>query len=488
MRQDRRRTHGDSGSVLIIVLVVIFVLGLVVVAIAKYATSTLVLGQTVEQSADRLSTANGAMDNALEDIQRNASSCVLFDQDYAVTDTINGITAQVDCSWQGGDVSLIDRFAVIITGDGAGRTGPMLRITNGGNSANAEKVFEGPVYMGQTPSASTLSFNATLTIKGGDLHYSNGTCPGNVQLPGQLTITNGYVTKCRTESWSTLFAGRRPPEPTVTNATAFPARSNTPPTPDSLGCYVWEPGMYTAAPNLANQSYNYFKSGDYYFQNVGTWSPSNAFVLMGYPGAGGPSIDSYKSNESFNDNPCRNAWQELSDGNASTYDGDRNGAAVYLGGNSTIMVDQNSTMEISGREHSGYNVGLQALETSGVASNVRGDSAILTTGSGSNKQLSIQGLVWAPYAAFEFDLVANDAVAALTGGAVVGELSAGASANANNFIIRVDTQPSTSVLHLTTTATNSGSTSVKAVVDVRTTGSVTNYGVRSRRILDLTPE
>ncbi len=137
---------------------------------------------------------------------------------------------------------------------------------------------------------------------------------------------------------------------------------------------------------------------------------------------------------------------------------------------------------------------MQALETAGggrTPSTIRGDQRIITTGPGSNKQLSIQGLVWAPYAALEFDLISNDAVAALTGGAVVSELSAGASANANNFLIRVATKPANKVLNLTTTASsadNQGSTSVKSVVTVQRDQGATSYAIDSRRVLGLTPE
>ena len=130
-------------------------------------------------------------------------------------------------------------------------------------------------------------------------------------------------------------------------------------------------------------------------------------------------------------------------------------------------------------------------ETNGNPSTIRGDQRIITTGPGSNKQLSIQGLVWAPYAALEFDLISNDAVAALTGGAVVSELSAGASANANNFLIRVATTPANKVLNLTTTADspdNQGSTSVRSVVTVQRSNGATAFAVDSRRVVGLTPE
>jgi hypothetical protein len=468
-----RRRDRDHGSVLILVLVITVVLSIVVIGLAKYATTTLRMGQVSEASADRLATADGAMDNALEDIARNASACLLFDQDYTVTDTINGITANITCDWVGGEPGILDDFAVIITGDGTGRTGEMLTVTN---AAGTDKIFEGPLYLGAPPSAATIKLQAPLTIKSGDLYYTSGSgCPGSVTLPGNLTLTPaGYTTKCWVDPWTTLFQTKKPPEPAV-GSFAAPAAVTT----DSLGCNVWSPGHYTTAPTLANHSYNYFKSGDYYFDNLGTWDIDSAFVLMGWPGSTGPGIDGPDSHDTFANNPCRNAWNET----------DHSGATLYLGGNSNVRVSQNATFEVSGKlQGTRYNVGIQALEGAGVASTVRGDQTIVNTGSGSNKQISIQGLVWAPYASFVFDLISNDAVAALTGGAVVGELSAGASASANNFVIKVDTQPTTSLLNLTATAANGGVTSVKTVLDVRTAGVSSNYAVHSRRVLYLTPE
>jgi hypothetical protein len=465
--------------VLPIVLVLSVVLALVVVALADYASTTLRQGQTAEASADRLATANGAMDNALEDIQRNASSCLLFGQSYSLSDTINGIPADITCDWGGDQPDVLDAFALIITGDGTGRSGEMLTITN---AASTEKVFEGPVYLAAPPSASSMNLQAPLTIKNGDLFYTSSPCPGAVAKPGNLTLTPaGYTLKCKTQDWITLFQGKKPPEPNVTVAADFPLRDGSVrPAQDANGCYVWSPGKYTTPPNLANQSYNYFASGDYYFDfgGSGRWELNNAFVLMGWPGASGPSIDGPDPGDTLANNPCRDAWNESNHA----------GAAVYLGGASNVRVSQGSTFEVSGKAHGDYIVGIQALEAAGVASTVRGNSTVVSTGSGSNKQLSVQGLVWAPYAAFVFDLVSNEAVAALTGGAVVGELSAGASASANNFLITVGTQATESVLTLTATAVNSGSTSVRAVLDVRTEGTSTSYGIQSRRVLDLTVE
>jgi hypothetical protein len=466
--------------------VIVFVLGAVVVAVATYATTTLRQGQVVEASADRLAAADGAMDNALEAIDRGSSPCTLTGLGssggsgftYPLGDTVNDIEPTINCVAVGGDVNAVDAFAIILTGDG-GQTGPLLWVTNGGNSPQAQKIFEGPVYMARTPRDSapgdTLDFSATLTIKDGDLWYSNSTCPAtDVDLPAQLSIVPaGYTTKCLTDDWLTLFGSKRPPEPAVLT---FPAQPSTPPAPDASGCYVWPAGGYSSPPQLVNQSYNYFESGDYYFANMGPWSIGSAFVMMGNRNNQGPGIPGYKSNDTLTTNPCNSAW---------TSEADQGGSAVYMGGSSKVSLDQNSAFEISGRVHSGFTVGLQALETPGVASAITGDDRILVSNSGSNKQLSIQGLVWAPYAGFEFDLIANDAVAALTGGAVVAELVAGASAQANNFVIRVDTQPSETNFVITSTATNEGTTTIRTLITYRTD---LEYAIISRRVTEITPE
>ena len=483
-------TTRDEGSILPLVLVFSVVLSLVVVAVLTYASSTLRLGQVTERSSDRLASASGAMDSALEDLERGVGPCLLFGQDYAVSDAVNDLTSDIDCSWVGGRFNVGDLFAVVMTGAGAGRSGPLLSITNGGNSANAEKVFEGPVYIAEPPVAgTTMDFSATLQIKNADLSYSASDCgSATPALPGQLTVTPvGYGTQCYEQAWDhpEMFGAFRPAEPGI-NSTAFPEQpATTAPATDALGCRIWAPGRYTSPPVLGNQSYNYFQSGDYYFDDFGTWGISSAFTLFGYPGDTGPSIDGFKPNDTFANNPCRDAW---------TNDPSQVGATIYLGGNSQLTVQQNATVEISGRERSGQNIAVQALDTSTdgrTASTIQGDQRIITTGPGSNKQLAIQGLVWAPYAALEFDLISNDAVAALTGGAVVSELSAGASANANNFLIRVATTPANKILNLTTTAEspdNQGTTSVRSVVTVQRDQGATSYAVNSRRVVGLTPE
>jgi hypothetical protein len=472
------------------VLVVSVVLALIVVAVASYVAATLRQGQNVEASAARVAAANGAMDNALEALGRNASPCSLTalanGRPYTFPlggpeAAINGIVPTITCATVDGEINAVDAFAVIITGAG-GQTGDLLTITNGGASEQARKVFDGPVYLGRTPRATapnkTMQFNATLTIKNGDLWYSNPACPGTVALPSNLKIApETYGTRCLTDDWFTLFGSRKPRVPN--SIASLPVLEPAAPSPTPSGCFVWPAGRYDSPPQLPNQSFNYFQSGDYYFNfpsSNSTWSIGNAWVLAGYPGGIGPSIPGYQNNAKLADNPCLNEIQNPGPG-----------ATFYLGGPSRIELSNNSALEVSGRAQGSYRVGLQALEPSdpGNPSTVPGDGRIVRASSGSNSSLSIEGLVWAPYAGFEFDLISNEATAALSGGAVVAELSAGASAQANNFVITV--RPSTAEVDFvfTTTATNTGTTRVRTLLTYRTDFEV---AIRSRRVLALTPE
>jgi hypothetical protein len=489
----------DAGSVLPLVLVLCVILSLVVVAVAKYATADLRYGRVVEDSADRLATADAAMDNALEEFSRGTSPCVLTQladleggYTYSLQDTINGIQPEITCEVVGGDVNAVDAFAVVLTGEN-GQSGPLLDIRNGGNSNQAQKTFEGPVYMAAAPAVdSTVNLMADLKVLDGDLWYTNSTCPsGTVDLDNaskEITIAPaGYTTKCLTETWEDLFLNRKPPETPVSSL-----GTPDPVVIDSLGCRVWSPGRYTAAPDLHDGeqwSYNYFRSGDYYFENIGVWTLDKTWVLAGWPGTSGPSIEDNKNGNAAT-NPCRNAWT-LDSADAGN-PGDQSGATFYMGGDSQIGINNNASLEISGRLQGTvgadrFNVGLQALETIGVPSALpgAGNDRIVGIDSGSGAQLSIQGLVWAPYTGLTFEGISNDAVAALTGGAVLAELSAGASANTENFVISVETQPTEARFRITTTATNTGTTEVSTLLDYRTDKV---YSIISRRVLDLTPE
>ena len=490
-------SHRDRGAVLPLVLVISVVLALVVVGLATYASTTLRYGQVVEASADRLTATDAGIDHVLQDLVRMSTGCEALGTSsggYEHTyEEVNGIRPVVNCRVVGGTAAFIDSYALILTGANA-QTGPLLTVTNGGGSPQAIKIFDGRLYMARKPSSTSLSFLANLTIKDGDLWYSDGAnCPQDGEVTDlkndpvvgpslvRLTFTPvGRTTKCFIDDWVTLFASKRPPQPSVADLDSladYPIRTG-PLTTDVHGCTIWEPGRYSSPITFANGSYNYLRSGNYFFDNVGTVNVNQTYVLAGYPGVSGPSVVGTAPGDTANTNPCRFEWSS----------GDTSGASFYLGGNSRFEVTGNGSLEVSGRAQGKYFVGVQALDSDRApyASTLTGDGTLMRAVSGSNKELSIQGTVWAPATGMAFDTLANDAVGAITGGAVLAELSAGAAANANNLLITVESQPGAASLLLTSTAVKDGTTITRVVADYRPTDGA--VAVVSRRVIDITPE
>lgn len=490
--------HRDRGTILPIVLIVVVVMALVIVALADYASTTLRYGQVVERSGDRLAAANGAIDTTLEAIDRQASLCALTPvanqpggYTYELGATINGIEPTITCRSTGPDVTGVEEFALVLTSPGDLNPNSLIRdalldVSNGG-TGDERKVIDGPVFMARPPNdqgLDTLNFGAQVTIRDGDLWYSSSTgCPTpdpEVDVPPELLISPiGYGIRCLTDDWNTLFEPARPTVPVV--GTFAPA-----PAPDTTGiCHIWEPGEYATPMNLAPDSYNYFKSGEYYFNFSGSpsssvWPINNAWVMFGAPGPGGPTIRTFDGDPQTPLHPCESAW--LADTGAPT------GATIYLGGPSHIDVRGNGALEVNGRKFGGRRVAIQALETQN-ASTVTDDVPRLVKAASDffgDSQLVIHGLVWAPFSAIEFDELANLSGAALNGGAVIGELHVGALPGATNHLVRAGSTPGPRRIEITATAVSpeGGTTEVRAVIDYRDG----DYALRSRRVLCITPQ
>lgn len=494
----------DRGTILPIVLIVVVVMGLVIVSLADYASTTLRYGQVVERSADRLAAANGALDNTLEAIDRKASLCALSPlanqpggYTFELGDEINGIEPTITCRSTGiTDVTGVEEFALVLTS--AGDLNPsslindaLLNVTQGGASAN-RKVVDGPVFMALPPNDSaldTLNFNADLLIQNGDLWYSadGGTCPDPgaeslAGLPDLEIAPAGYGIRCVADDWSTLFGSAKPIVPPLTGFHFPPA----PPADTSGLCHIWEPGEYSSPPALANNSYNYFKSGDYYFSfssSTPRWDIANAWAHFGPPTGPDPTITTFENGPTPSPHPCRLAWL---DDRINTVG--PTGATIYLGGPSHIDVRSRGALVVTGRDRGGRTVAIQALDVGDGDPTQRVDDTprLVKVDSGSTSQISVEGLVWAPESSIEFRNVSNSAVAALTGGAVVGELHIGAPASATNFLVRSGDAPATVQLTITVTAISpaGGSTTVEAVIDYRDG----DYGLLSRRVRCVTPE
>jgi hypothetical protein len=444
--QSAKSSNGqDDGAILILVLVVTVVMALVIFALADYTVSALRYGQASERRADRFAAAQAAMDNALErmEIKRSLCSTGVPEEIVAFPELVNDTAAEVRCTSIGGTSGDTEGWALVLTGVGA--PDHQLVVQSGGG---ATKYIGGRVWM-EDPTS--LDVKVDTVIEGGDLWYPGGcTPPERTALGGtlspRLSFDGGYGTMCSTGSWTSIF---RPP------ATSVPASLS--PTngvavaEDSEGCTVFEPGLYTSQPILGAS--NYFKSGNYYFRNVGPIQLKDERVLFGNVAGveGFPSIE----------NPACDYARGLDN---------TSGATVYIGGNTRFVIEAAGALEFSFRTQIGGSkrdrVSLHVIDP-GLGAQPSWSDPLISTQPGNNKEFAAQGLVWAPNAGLQFGEVTNDTTAALRGGAVLSKLDAGASASASAFLIETTTASTSRMLQLTSTATNEGVLSIRVVLDWR---------------------
>jgi hypothetical protein len=207
---------------------------------------------------------------------------------------------------------------------------------------------------------------------------------------------------------------------------------------------------------------------------------------MGREGDTAPTVVYDQDTGVWTDHPCFAAWDS---------DPDHNGASLYVGGNVSINGDGNDTrFEITGRMAGEYLVSLQAISCDPSPDVCDpGSPSTATVSSGAelarfdkNKtSIAFHGLVWAPKATM-YVSDKNKGGPAFMGGLVLARVDlASVPAGLNSLVIRVGSQPKTTEVLISATATNAGSTTVQARILYRTDGY---YELLSRRVLGLTPE
>ncbi len=467
------RTEGvtDEGTILVLVLIVTILLSLVVVGMASYSGGLLRYGQVSETRADRLSAADGAMRDALEKLRLSRSLCATalgdLENGYGTTfpETINGATATVKCERVSVKIDAVQAWAVVITGEGVCSTCKSFTASQG---AGLNKKIGGPVYV-KNPAKIDLS--VPVQIVEGDLFYTSSTCPAEgssteigstiSELSFEPSDTRGTI--CTRRTWQEIF-GSGPTVPSLTETAAFPQRAST--SYATIGsCRVFSPGIYTSMPQLSNDG-NYFQSGKYLFSNVSfTVDRVNQIVTAG-------TADTTAGIAQAIPNPGCDAARDADLASSSV-----RGATFYMDGNSRVEI-QKGALEILGAKRGNAWVALQALTTSTRSAE---NSAIISTANGENKEFAAQGLVWAPKGRIELGNITNRSTVQLHGGAVVAKLHIGANASINGYAIEVPSSPLTQTLMLTSTATKSGTTTIRAMVEYRAPREV---AVKSWRVIN----
>lgn len=447
------------------VLVATVVFTMIVGAVAGLVTTGLRYGAVVEDRADRLAAADGGLRYGIERLRNMEDLCSTGAGDGGGFTTIfppkiNGADTAVTCRRVGADIADIQGWGAVITGSNVPSGQDLFNLQGAGTSTNEEKTFRGPVYISDP---TRLNFNAKLIIEDGDLWYTKSSCETPYSIPemssGYLEFEPSFLRgpACNVNPWTQLFKAPSAQVPPA-GALAVPAAYDDVSFP---GCRVFAPGKYSSTLPLAGD--NYFKSGDYYFEDL-PLVIKNQSITFGFPSGSGdtPKIDAP-------------ACQSARDYDQTT-SGQRGGATIWLGGSSHILLDTGGELEIFRRQQTEAYVSVWALDLNGVGfkpstytyKTSTSIGYILETKSGNTNDVAIHGLFWAPHSKLSLGNVTNAAVGQLIGGLAIGQLDAQASASADAFSIGVEGTPIEAKFLLESTATKDGhSTTIRAVVQFR---------------------
>lgn len=505
-----RRTGRDNGVALPLVLVITVVLGAVVLAIASYATASLSYGRVSQDRSDRLAAADAGLRYALDQIKLR-NGCVFDDTVHVlpgIESSFNGATASVTCQLVSDGLDDGQLFAVVATGEGVASSNFLLGAQGGGGS-DEPKTLGGPVYLSRVTNES-MAMSAPLIIENGMLYYNAGSGSGpctSITQAAAIGMAEGYLEFepsriygpwCLRQSWKDKFI--TPWVPNLANVVTMPSRdgsislavdpalgSYTDITESGKTCRVFEPGRYTVPPDVASND-AYFKSGDYLFDfpnSNAKFDVKGGIATMGKPN---PAVTP-GGNERATSAVCQ-AQQDL-DAAANGY-----GASVYLAGNAHMEISSNGALEIHARQQANFYVSVQTLCNpspntwcrhtadgapggfyggdgnlgSSKASSLSASSSsprVLYTNSGNNKEFIAHGYFYAPLAKAEFGNATSTAEQKMLGGIVAAQIFLQSSASATNFEIAVPTSPLTGKVAVTSTATKSGTTQIRSLIEFR---------------------
>jgi len=433
------------------VLVMSVVIAIVIAAVTTYISTGLRYSRVVEEKADLLAAADGGLRYGIGKLSATQYPiCLSAGTSEAMPVQVNGADVTVTCFEGDNGIGRIKAWAIIVTGEGV-PPGQWMLQSSGAGGAEA-KLLGGPVWI-TDPDASRTDLNADVLIDKGDVWFHRTNCNSySLTIDPRMTFQPSYRGPiCFNKPWNIVFP--KPATGAIPTAPLNPVANTTDP-----GCRVFVPGKYTTMPILGNN--NYFKSGNYYFENF-TFDVRAAIITAGFAAQNG--VD-WGDSQFIGNAPCDAQIQ------ADQNLGGPAGATFYLGGSAKIEVDNQGKLEIMRRLQADSLVSIQALN--GVTapymnSNIGYNTNIIWTKSGANSDLAIHGLAWAPFAMMTFGNVTNDANGQLLGGAAFARISLQASASANAFLIRVESSPIAYELKVNATATKNGnSTTMTAIVHV----------------------
>jgi hypothetical protein len=450
-----RARRGDDGAILVITLAFLLLFGLFIGALlgqvgANFKTTGVVRSRDIKNL-----NADGGIEYGLLRAQQDPSRCASSAAGtQSLTDQlpggliINGSRAvSVTCTTISGESTGANGYAVIVT-----------HATNGlTTSQGGSKTINGPVFLAGP------SNPANLSVLSGDVTQRltpPATCPSSASIG--MAPDPPYAFRCTTAAVPDP-AHALPPRPSANpNVTA-----NTTVVP---GCKVFTSGTFPSGTAPALSSKNYFASGVYVLKDV-TWQ-IDTDVYAGKQATGeGVQLTSGA--------PC------ATDASAGVSDG--TGALFVLEGTAKIVV-RHGRFEVFSRQ--GASSGTQGLSLVALGSPAPAgwtahapQTTVLDADNGSNPELSMHGMVYAPTANVNL-FTTSSSKAQLLGGVVAFDLDLGQASGAGT---QVSTQVGIGKRVVVITATADGATPGEAktrsdgLIEIGNDAART-LSVRSRRV------
>lgn len=273
-----RRPQGDEGVSLVLALVFIVLVGLfATVALAK-SQNTLSSGLQLRERGQLQYALDGAIDRGLQVLRSDMED---VDPDQCAqpaaptasgTLALNGSTTTWTCTLLAGraknssDSSATD-YAIVVTSPNANALETQ--------SGSDDLIVEGSLYVNGKVSNSSL--NKVVSLTEGDYvsPASRSGCDADLAALTKVTIAAGYLKTCTDQTVQDAQpVVDLPPAPTAPSVSIGELSSAWAEVKTGSGknqktCRVFYPGLYTSPPELS--TYNYFVSGLYYFNGIGTW-------------------------------------------------------------------------------------------------------------------------------------------------------------------------------------------------------------------------
>ena len=474
----------DRGSILPLTLVISVVLFVVVMAVASFTTVGLRYGRVVESRADRLAAADGGMRYAVGRLSSGAARlCATGGPDTIAAPSLNDADVEVTCRVVGPGFDYTNGWAMILTGEeipspsdpvceGKTSGGPCALLKTAAG-VSTDKLIGGPVYMA-TPS---FDLKAPVELKRAQLLYTASDCSVTPSIPAELKFDESSLgISCTGKQWS-----RQPDKWSAADSTTglfqepnvgvLPTNMNPPGVTidDGTACKVFVPGYYTTPPALG--SANYFMSGNYVFDGF-TVTVESQKVTFGRSATTGSTGDThFLPNPACDDVRASDHGYDAGgvDPTPSELTVSEAGATIYLKNGARFVINQQGELEVKRRKQGRNYVSLHVLDDS-----LTWTDKVVEQGPGTNKDMVMHGLVWAPEASIVFTNITNTADGQLLGGVVVSNIELNSSAAGTGFVIAVEPSDLWGKLEFDSVAELNGlTTTIRSIVDFRpTTGYV----------------